>query len=461
MPFVLARVAVALAIGLLDPSPRVPVRRPGPDSGTRSVPAVGRQVPSSPEADSAAAARRHYREGAAAYRKGDYTAARPLFRAAQAAWPGSEPYTFALAAVSARLSDTVETARWLEQLAAMGFGQPLDQADDFALIRTAPAVARAMENVRHNAEPAIRSRIWRTVEQADLFPEGIAFDPRTRRWLLASVRHGKVVAVDSVGKVSDFATPTPEGFALLGIRIDPTRRLLWATAVAAPQGARYQTADSGRSGVLGIDLDSGKLRYRLMVPDRTEPRWLGDLVLDRHGNVYLSDSQAPVLYRVRVDGKTPVLEEYLRHPLFRSLQGLALDSTERTLYLADYSHGILAVDLAEKKVTRLPAPEGTTVLGVDGLLRFGTALIGLQNGVTPPRIIRMDVDPTGRRITAVTQLDRHLPLADQPTLGTIWNGRLFYVANSPWERFTDAGQLKPGVTLPRPVILELPLETHR
>ena len=58
---------------------------------------------------------------------------------------------------------------------------------------------------------------------------------------------------------------------------------------------------------------------------------------------------------------------------------------------------------------------------------------------------------------AVELLDRHLPLAAEATIGTVWGDRYFYVANSQWEQYDDAGRLKPGARLEPLRILELRL----
>ena len=173
-----------------------------------------------------------------------------------------------------------------------------------------------------------------------------------------------------------------------------------------------------------------------------------------NGDVYATDSQDPVIWRV-VKGSDQV-QEFLRHPLFRSLQGPVLHPSGRTLYVADYSHGVLAVDLNTRQVTALPTPPRTTALGIDGLVWYDGGLIGVQNGVAPARIVRLALDRQGGRITAIRLLDRHAA-ATEPTIGTVWGKSFFYVANSQWEEYDDAGRLKSGVRLAPPRILELRL----
>jgi hypothetical protein len=137
---------------------------------------------------------------------------------------------------------------------------------------------------------------------------------------------------------------------------------------------------------------------------------------------------------------------------------MAESADGRGLYVADYSHGILSVDRASRKVSEVTPPAGgATVLGIDGLARHGDTLIGIQNGLQPARVIRMRLDEDPLRIRAVELLDRNLPAADQPTVGAVVGDELRYVANSQWEHYDDEGRLRDGATLAPPLILRLPL----
>lgn len=124
--------------------------------------------------------------------------------------------------------------------------------------------------------------------------------------------------------------------------------------------------------------------------------------------------------------------------------------------MADYSHGVVAVDLNTREVRALATPPRTTALGIDGLVWYDGGLIGVQNGASPARVVRLALDPGGRRITAIDPLDRH-PMATEPTIGTVWGKSFFYVANSQWETYDDAGRLKASARLEQARILEIKL----
>ncbi len=408
------------------------------------------------EVDSARVARDAWRQAGPLYQRHEWAAARALVRRAFEAWPAQQEYVYAYAALSARLADTSETIRALGRLADLGLARDLSADPDFTALRDAPALGPVLRRLAQNAAPLTRSTVVATLAEADLFPEGLSHDARQGVWYVASVRHRKIVRIRRDGTGEDFVREGQDGlWAVLGVRADPAAGTLWVTTAAIPQMAGYVAADSGRAGVLAFDLAAGRLKARYLLPVAPPGHLLGDLVVAPNGDVYATDSQDPVIWRIAHGGKE--IEEFLRHPLFHSLQGPAVDPSGTTLYVADYSHGILAINLTGRTVRVLPAPAGATTLGIDGMVWHGGTLIGVQNGVTPPRIVRLVLDHAGLRIERVEVLDRNLEVATEPTIGTVWGDRYYYVANSQWDEYDDAGRPKPGARLAPAKILEVRL----
>ena len=430
------------------------MRRLGPAAALLCCALAARARAQEPAADSARVAREAYRQAIPFYRRGEWAAARERLRRASTAWPAQPAYLTAYAAVSARLLDTAETVRALALLADYGLAADLAADSDFAALREAPALQPVRARFAANLAPLPSSSVAATLAEPDFWPEGISHDPGAGVWYLASVRHRKVTRVARDGSARDLVGEAQDSlWAVLGVRADPARGTLWVTTAAIPQMAGYSPADSGRSALVAFDLATGRRKARYELPGRNH--LLGDLVVAGNGDVYATDSQDPAIWLVRRGADRA--EEFLRHPLFRSLQGPAIDPAGRILYVADYSHGVLAVDLATRSVRALAAPPGSTVLGIDGLSWHAGALIAVQNGFTPPRILRLRLAPGGGAIAAVELLDRHLPQAAEPTIGTVWGDRFYYVANSQWEEYDGAGRLRPGIRLEPPVILELRL----
>ena len=78
------------------------------------------------------------------------------------------------------------------------------------------------------------------------------------------------------------------------------------------------------------------------------------------------------------------------------------------------------------------------------------AIVAVQNGASPARIVRFVLNVAGDSIVAAQTIDENPVLAPEPTIGTMMGDRFVYVANSQWEEYDDAGHLKPGARLTRP-----------
>jgi len=105
----------------------------------------------------------------------------------------------------------------------------------------------------------------------------------------------------------------------------------------------------------------------------------------------------------------------------------------------------------------LPAADGVMALGIDGLYATGEGLVGIQNGVSPARVVRLHLDEAGRRLASMEVLERARPDYAEPTLGVLVGPSLYYVANSQWERFREDGTLDTSTPLQSPLVLRLPL----
>lgn len=267
-----------------------------------------------PEIDSARVAREAWRQAAPLVRRKEWAAARDLARRAFEAWPQQPYYATVYASLSARLSDTAQTVRALTHVADLGFSLDVAADSDFVKVREAPVLRPVIRRLAANAEPWSKSSVAATLEQADFFPKGMSHDSARGVWYVGSIRHRKVTRVAKDGTAEDIVKEGQDGlWAVLGVRTDPGAGTLWVTTAAIPQMAGYLAADSERSGIYAFDLASGRLKSRYLLPVSSQGHLLGDLVVASNGDVYATDSQDPVIWRV-LKGSDQV-QEFLRHPL--------------------------------------------------------------------------------------------------------------------------------------------------
>jgi hypothetical protein len=399
--------------------------------------------------------RAELRAAAAAYEARDWPAYLAHARRAYALRPEHGGVTLALASALALSGDTAGALAALDRFAARGYSADLAGDADFASVRTAPGWTALAARLAANAGPIVRSRPAFTAGEHGLLTEGIAYDPATRAFYLSSVRARKILRIGRDGGATVFADTAAGLWAPMGIRVDPVSRRLWVATAAVPQMPGYLAADSACSAVLAFDLRSGERVARFDVPPDGRAHGVADLTVGGDGRVYASDSRAPVLFRVPESGDA--LERFLESPLLLSGQGLAAEPGGRALYLADYARGIVKVDLATRQARLLPTADSVLALGVDALVWTPQGLVGVQNGVTPHRVVRLALDAQGEGVIRTEILERAHPAYDEPTLGVLVDGDLYYIADGQWGRFGEDGTVPDSSALRSTTVLRLPL----
>jgi hypothetical protein len=404
--------------------------------------------------DSAAVARYSYARATAALRRNDLTAARFEAGRAAKAWPTQPAYQWARVAIGMRMRDTATVLDALSRYADLGLGRNLTADTALAHYLSLPAFRDVA--ARHAAQwaPITRGRAIMVLPDSTFFPEGMDVDTRTGLFYVTSIRHRTIAELTPRGDyIRELLPRSGVGLgAILGVRADPQRGVLWVTMSGIPQMEGYQGSDSLVHALLRISLPQGEIDGRWDLPVTAGSHTLGDVGIGPLGDVFVSDSRDPVLYRLPADGGGL---QPISHPLFRSLQGVAPAAGARVVFVADYSHGILKVEVISGEVTRVADAPGSTSLGCDGLTWHEGALIAVQNGVTPPRVMRFELDSTWTRFVRADVIDRNLPTADEPTMGTIVGENFVYVANSQWEKYDEAGALRRGAVLRKPVLVSV------
>ena len=405
--------------------------------------------------DSASVARAAWTRAAAALGARDYASARREVDRAASAWPTQPEYLWGRAIAASLTNDTSAVLAALDAYAAFGLGRDLHADARFAGLSRERRFASVVARLDSNLAPITRSHVVATLPDSTFWPEGVDYDPRSHRYYIGSVRHRTIAEVVK-GKVTRELWPREEpGIgAVLGVRVDTLRGVLWATLAGIPQMEGFTPTDSSIAAIVRVRIADGAIERRWDLPPSPRGHALGDVVLGPAGDVFATDSNDPVLYRLRRGSDTL---EAIRHPLFRSLQGMAAPPDAKVLYVADYSHGLLRVDLETNAVTRLGDAPSTTALGCDGLVWDNGAVVAVQNGVAPARIMRFVLDAAGTRIERAELLDRNTLVADEPTIGTVVGGEFVYVANSQWEKFTLGGARIPARRLTAPVLLGVSL----
>jgi hypothetical protein len=344
----------------------------------------------------------------------------------------------------------------LRQTAAMGLVFNIWQDPDFRALQKRPEMQHILDAYARNAQPLKGSRPVFSYPGKALLIEGVAFDPKDNRFYLGSVRRGEILRLDRTGKGGPLSRPEDGLWGVMGLKVDPARRRLWAAVSAVPQLAGFKAEDAGRAGLACYDLKTGRLLKKYVLPGKPETHLLGDLTVDGQGTVLATDSQSPLIYSLDPSADAP--EVFLKYDPFQSLQGIDLTPDGKTIYVADYSVGLYAVDRATRTVRYLEAPRGTALIGIDGLYYYQGSLIAVQNGLKPNRVLRVFLSRDGSRIGSVAALEANEPTMTEPTLGCVVGDLFYFNANAQWDLVDDKGRAAPSDKWKDPVIRVIDLK---
>lgn len=402
-------------------------------------------------------ARYYEQQALGAYRRKDYAAFLEHMKAANALRPNHPRLTYNLAAAHALNGQRDEALHALGRLAAMGLVFPAARDEDFDSLKGSSEFEGVVKKFQSNGAPLVNSATAFTIREKGLVPESVAYDPVRATFYVGSVYKRKILRVGRDGEVAEFAAAREGLWSAMGMKVDAKRRHLWVATAAHAQMSNYEPEHDGESAILKFDLETGKLLKRYALSNKPAAHLLGDLVVSSRGDVFATDSLSPAIYVIR-RGRDE-LETLAAGGPYVSPQGLALAFDESRLYVADYSKGVFVLDARTGESRLLAQGDGMTLLGLDGLYYYRGALLGVQNGINPPRLVRLSLDRAGGRVERLEVIEANHPLYDEPTLGVVVKDAFYYIANSQWGAIDKAGQLAPTEKLQYPVVLRVNLAT--
>jgi hypothetical protein len=412
-------------------------------------------APAAPAEEPAPTFSDHMRAARRALGAEDLDAARRELIALDGMTGGLPAAAWNLALIAARQGQTDEALARLEAYAAMGLVRSARSETTFAALRADPRFEAVAARLEANGAPVAAASTLHTLDDPALLAEDLAWDARTKTLFVSSIHRRKVLALDREGRARDFVAPAQDGiWGVYGLALDHARRRLWGGIAAGPNIEAYDPADSGRAAIVCWDLDDGRQLARIDLPRDGGRHVLGDLALGPEGVVYVTDSIGGALYRARFGAAA--FDTILPPGTFGSPQ-MPVVFDDRRLFLADYPRGIVSVDLATRAVATVPKPPALAGTGIDGLYLAGNALVAIQNGTRPIRVLWLPLDARRSRITDWRVLEQGTPVLGEPNHGVRVGDALWLIGNSGWDRVNAAEELVTGPGATPPVVLRLSL----
>ncbi|MEM1080502.1 MAG: hypothetical protein AAGH65_02870 [Pseudomonadota bacterium] len=377
---------------------------------------------------------------AEAYNQQDYAAWAGALEQLHQARPFNADFMRQLVMAHAMSGDTARAFNMMLIMQQQGLAENWDEVDEVASLRQFPLYEHLNRLMSEAGEPLGTPEVVATIEGRYSMPEALAHDRRDGRLFAGTIRDGQILVRSSEQDWTVFASndTIPGLMSVFDLLADEARNHLWVATGAAPQYRNLRATDFGRTALIKLDLQSGELlgEYRI-TPDGL-PHVLGAMVLASDGTVYAADTLSPLVYRLSPDSERP--EVIFGNPIFTGLRGIALSKDEQRIYISDYELGIFFFDLDdERRGFRMGTPENLNAAGIDGLYRWNDSLVAIQNGISPQRVMRLDLDESGTRVANVAPLVVAQPQFDTPTFGTLEGNELFFLAASHWSRVDQNG----------------------
>jgi sugar lactone lactonase YvrE len=254
---------------------------------------------------------------------------------------------------------------------------------------------------------------------SNVFPEGIDYLPRSGQFFVSSTGDGSVLRGEFGNPTASpaFVAPTGVPFSAIGVVVDKRNDLLYV-------------AGGGTGNVRAANLDTGAV---LRTYTSGAGGFLNDLVVARGGDVYVTDSFRPTLWRIPAGAAAGALEPWLslvgspiQYTAGFNLNGIVETDNGKFLIVSQSSTGKLyRIDVDTKEIRQIDL--GAESVPADGLELNGKILYGVAGG----QIVKIRLAP-GFASGQVLSRTGH-PSFDSPTTAALARGRLL-VVNSQFSR---------------------------
>lgn len=363
--------------------------------------------------------------------------------------PNNSEYMYQLVIAYALMDKKSEAYNLMLRMQQQGLAYDFTQSDDTLNIRDTQVFEYVNDLMKIAGNPLGESEQVFVLPAEVVMPETITWDESRQKFLVGTIAEGQILAVGKDGEFKELLKADSENgmWAIFDILVDQPRNRLWVSSASLPGFSRYDPVDQGRSALFEFNLETLDFINSYPVSVDGRPHILGSMVLSPNGDIFIADRALPLVYSKAAG------EEKIKPVLaFRELisqRGIAMQPDGRIMYVADREMGIMVVDLEAERARLLEIPETLNIGGIDGLYLKDNRLFIIQNGISPQRVMRLQLNSSGTKVESVRPLAVAQAEFDLPSFGTIEGEYLYFFANSQW--MDKTGSQKPVTVLRTPL----------
>ena len=270
-----------------------------------------------------------------------------------------------------------------------------------------------------------------------LYPEGTAFNKADNLFYVSSAKTGTVGTVDQQGNYKVFYADSLLKSSF-GMKVDAKRNRLWV-CVGDPNYSKYSDSSTFKKMIrlIALDLKTGKKINDIDLSNLYSGKhFANDLTIDDDGNIYITDSYSPVIYKVDATYHATV---FAQNDMFIAkdigLNGIVFYPKGFLLAVNNSNGKILKIDIKNpQSVTKVNIDNFFP--GADGILLDAQNNLLLDQNKGTDKIYKIsspDDFKTAKIIAATFFTDRF----QNPSISTI-KGNDLYVLNSKLNELKDS-----------------------
>jgi hypothetical protein len=435
------RLALALLLAASAASAQAQVAPPTPAASPAPAAAAAPAVPTGEELAKAVAEVRNIDQllmvGAGLNNDGKWGDYLIVMRRVAELRPFAGNIQLEMAAAHAMLNDLTSAYDALVRLQSAGYAFDVAEDARFENLHGYELWDFLVQGFAQNGQSSGKGKVAFTIDGKDLLVESIAWDSARSAFLAGSVRTGEVYVLDGDGERATLIAPDDADglWGVFDLAVDAERDRLWVASAAIPHVKHAKAIDYGRAGVWQFELSTGKLIDKVVMDNREGQYLFSSIAVAPNGDVYVANSLAPQVFKREGKQLRPVVQ----NPRLTGIRGLTFSGDGKRLYFADPELGVFAMDTATGRPLDMRTARNVTLFGIEELVWHGGALLAVQAGISPKRVVRLVLDAAGTTVSAALPLDVARPEWTAPTRGVVAGDKLYFVANSQRDQYDGFG----------------------